>query len=85
MVDGGRKVHLEELVERAARCKMTKAGDGCYWAARPMPSLRIASTGASIESARTIRTPCGSASRDSPLHGKSNGADRAGCTTMRPW
>ncbi len=28
-----------------------------------MPSLRIASIGASTESARTIRTPCGSCSR----------------------
>jgi AraC-like DNA-binding protein len=41
MADGGRKRQLEELSKRAERRKLTRAEDGRYWAARPMPSLTL--------------------------------------------
>ena len=55
-----------------------------YWgsqAARPMPSLRIASTGASIASARTTRTPCGSCSRASDIRRPTIGTIRTSASS----
>lgn len=41
MVVGGRKMQLEELVKRAASCKLQNADSKDDWTARPMPSLTL--------------------------------------------
>ena len=46
-----------------------------------MPSLRIASTGASIESARTIRMPCGSCNRGIDIRRPTIGAIRTSASS----
>ncbi len=61
-------------------CSATARNCGSQ-AARPMPSLRIASTGASIESARTTRTPCGSCSRSTDIRRPTIGTIRTSASS----